>query len=245
MDPGPPPVSAARRDLSVVLGLLLEPAHLLPGVAALLACAFPLIWEGRLQPPAVWSPRVLAYALLALAAGATCRALGAQLRRRLTKATRPRGALHARLRKLLVAHGLATALERQGPADQDPREGGRSSPLMTYASAPALEQRLWAEVRQDPALQGSWVQARRRRSLQALHDGLGAALVVWSAVFLLVPPHVDRWPTGGAASLGVAVAFLLLAGTAWSEAERQEKACLSELVAAVAQRAGAPEPAAA
>lgn len=237
-----PPRDAARRELLLALSLLIEPGHLLPGIMALLACAFPLLYEGRLQPPVIWSPRVIAYALLGLAAGATCRALGTQARRRLARWTRPRGALHARLRKHLVAHGLRTALERSGPTDQEPRGGGLPSPLAEYTSATALEQRLWAELRQDPALATSHVLARRRRLLQGLFDGLGAALGVWAGVFLLVPPYVSRWPTGGAASLGVGIAFALLAVAAWSEAERQEKSLLGELVAALAQRAGAVEP---
>lgn len=243
-EPRPDRREPARRDLLVALALLLEPGHLLPGIAALLACLFPLLYTGRVQPPAVWSPRVFAYALLGLAAGATCRALGTQARRRLSRWTRPRGALHDRLRKLLVAHGLRTALERSGPTDLDPPDGGRPSPVAGYTSATALEQRLWAELRQDPALEGSHAQARRRRALQALFDGLGAALLVWTAAFLLVPPYVSAWPTGSGASLAVGLGFALLAVASWSEAQRQEKACLAELVASIAQRAApAPSPA--
>jgi hypothetical protein len=38
----------------------------------------------------------------------------------------------------------------------------------------------------------------------------------------------------------VAIACALLAAAAWSEASRQEKVCLAELVASLAQRAPAP-----
>lgn len=236
--PSEPPLAGGQAFRDLVL-LVLEPAHLAAGAVALLACVFPLLYTQRIQVPG-WSPKLFAWALLVLAAGATCRALGRQVRRRVTRWTKPRGTLHTRLRKLFVAHGLATALERQGPADPVPQGGGRPSPYMGYASAPALEQRLRAEVRQDPALAASLAQLRRRASLAGLHDGLGAALLAWALLSVIAPGQLQSWPTSGVTSLLAGVVFALLALAAWSEAERQEKVALTEVVASVVQRLPAP-----
>lgn len=230
----PTPAASLRRELVGALILVLEPAHLAAGAVALLACVFPLLYAQRVQVPG-WTPKLFAWALLTLAAGATCRALGRQVRRRVARWSRPRGTLHTRLRKLFVAHGLATALEPHGPADPSP-PGGRPSPFMGYASAPALEQRLRAELRQDPALAASQSQLRRRASLAGLHDGLGAALLAWALLSVIAPTQLQSWPTSGTTSLLAGVVFGLLGLAAWSEAERQEKVALAELVASIAQR---------
>jgi len=214
-----------------------------PGGTCLLACLFPLIYEGRIRVPAVWSAQVLGYALLAYVMGVVCFAIGRQLRRRVERWSQPRGALHDRLFKAMTAHRLVTAL--QPPEGRSAPPGGRSSPLAAYTSSGALYRRMWAELRQDPRLAPTARLLGRRAVLAACQDGPAVAFLVWAAVFWVVPSHVARWPTPPNASLAIGIVFVALAGCCWAEAQRAGKDQLRDLAATLAQRYGAGAPAAA
>lgn len=226
-DPTPIPVTTRlARWLGEAL-LLLDPAYLVPGVTGLLGCLFPLIYQGRVSAAFGWSPRVVGMALLAYAIGFVCCSLGGVIRRRVTRSLRPRAYFHTRLRKLLISHRLATALE---PASAE----GAANPWSDYTSARQLYRLMRATLAR-PGFEASHRAQRFRAALATCYDGLAAALLVWAAVFWVVPRQVEAWPTPWNASLAIGVVLLGLAFASWGEAERQTKEEPQEVVAALAE----------
>jgi hypothetical protein len=217
--------------------LVLDPAYLVPGVTGLLACLFPLIYQGRVSAALGWSPRVLGLALLAYAIGFVCCSVGGLLRRRVTRAMRPRAHFHVRLHKLLIGHQLATQLEPAAPE-------GTPNPWSGYTSARKLFRAMRAGLA-GPGFEVALRAQRFRRALITCYDGLAVALLTWGAMFWVVPRYVDAWPTPWNASLVIGGVLAALAFACWSEAERQQKEAPQEVVATFAQalRAGLPLPA--
>lgn len=97
--------------------------------------------------------------------------------------------------------------------------------------------RLWAEIRDSPALASSFSLLRRYWVMAATYDGVVIALVVWAAAFIACAfgvggaKPIDKW-----VALPVALALSIAAVACSREAGRYEKYQVEELVASIAAR---------